>query len=124
MFAIGWGCTAMALVTTVAAQFQMGAAWRVGIDQTPTPLVTGGLFSLIRNPIFSAMLVAAFGVALATPSPWSIATALDFLLLLHLQARLEEHHLATLHGDRYIAYAGKVGRFLPGVGKLSKDQQA
>ena len=42
---------------TVLAQLQMGASWRVGIDDRPTELVTGGLFRVVRNPIFTALLV-------------------------------------------------------------------
>jgi len=34
------------------------------------------------------------------------------------QTRLEEKHLAGLHGPSYRAYAARVGRFVPGVGRL------
>jgi len=35
-----------------------------------------------------------------------------------VQARLEEEHLEALHGSAYRDYAARVGRFVPGVGRL------
>jgi len=58
----------------------MGASWRVGIDDRPTQLVTGGLFSLSRNPIFSGMLLTLAGFILIASAAWLIvacAVALD-----------------------------------------------
>jgi protein-S-isoprenylcysteine O-methyltransferase Ste14 len=43
---------------------------------------------------------------------------LDYVLLVSLQVRLEEDHLLRLHGGAYQRYAARVGRFLPGVGRL------
>jgi protein-S-isoprenylcysteine O-methyltransferase Ste14 len=38
---------------------------------------------------------------------------------LELQTRLiEEPYLGAIHGERYAAYAARVGRFLPGIGRL------
>jgi protein-S-isoprenylcysteine O-methyltransferase Ste14 len=39
---------------------------------------------------------------------------------LELQVRLvEEPYLIRTHGDEYRAYAARVGRFVPGVGRLA-----
>ena len=39
-------------------------------------------------------------------------------MALAAQTRLEEKHLAGLHGPSYRAYAARVGRFVPGIGRL------
>ena len=40
---------------------------------------------------------------------------------LELQTRVvEEPHLLRTHGDEYASYAARVGRFVPGVGRLSR----
>src|SRR5437667_3994671 len=39
-------------LTVFLAQIDMGASWRVGVDEKErTELVTGGWFSIVRNPI-------------------------------------------------------------------------
>jgi len=68
--AMGWLFILSGTVITVAAQSQMDTAWRIGIDDRPTQLVTGGLFALSRNPIFSGMFLTLAGVVLIAPAPW------------------------------------------------------
>jgi protein-S-isoprenylcysteine O-methyltransferase Ste14 len=105
---------------TVIAQFAMGESWRIGVDPSErTNLVTQGPFSVVRNPIYTAMIPAFVGVALLAPNPVTIAGAILLILSLELQTRLvEEPYLSTVHGERYALYATRVGRFLPGVGRL------
>lgn len=107
------------VVLIVWAQHQMGLSWRVGIDDRPTQLVTDGLFGCVRNPIFSGMLVVLAAVVLLTPSAWTLMGLLLGLLLMGLQTRLEERHLLQVHGAEYAAYASRVGRFFPWIGRLS-----
>lgn len=116
--AAGWALMASSLVVTLLAQAQMGASWRVGIDDRPTALVTRGLFAVVRNPIFSMMLVMLAGAVLVAPCPASVALWLGSALVISLQTRLEERHLAALHGASYAEYAARVGRFVPLIGRL------
>jgi protein-S-isoprenylcysteine O-methyltransferase Ste14 len=116
--AVGWLLFLGGLVITLVAQAQMGASWRIGIDDRPTRLVTGGLFSLSRNPIFSGMFLTLAGVALIAPAPWLLIGCVAALVLVSFQVRLEERHLVEIHGDEYIEYGSRVGRFLPWLGRL------
>jgi len=116
--AIGWLLFLGGLVISLVAQAQMGASWRVGIDDRHTLLVTGGLFSLSRNPIFAGMFVSLAGVVLIAPAPWALIGFAVALILVSLQVRLEERNLVRLHGNAYTAYAARVGRFLPWLGRL------
>jgi protein-S-isoprenylcysteine O-methyltransferase Ste14 len=118
----GWAVCGAGLLLTLVAQAQMGASWRIGIDERPTGLVRHGLFRVVRNPIFTGMLLTLSGLVLVSPSAWTLMAWLHALLLISLQARLEERHLLALHGEAYRAYAARVGRFLPGVGRLSASQ--
>jgi protein-S-isoprenylcysteine O-methyltransferase Ste14 len=115
---VGWVLMALGLLLVIAAQANMGASWRIGIDQRPTALVTGGLYTLIRNPIYTGMIVAFLGFVLVTPAPWTVMMYAMVVLVLELQTRLEEKHLIALHGQGYLDYASRVGRFFPGIGKL------
>jgi protein-S-isoprenylcysteine O-methyltransferase Ste14 len=117
---IGVALAVCGIALTFAAQLAMGDEWRVGVDpEERTGLVTGGPFSLVRNPIYSAMLPTVFGLALMVPSLVAIAAFLALTVALELQVRLvEEPHLLRTHGEEYAAYAARVGRFVPGVGLI------
>lgn len=57
------------IAATVYAQVDMGDSWRIGVDSAETTtLVRQGAFAMVRNPIFSAMLVFGAGIALVTPN--------------------------------------------------------
>ena len=71
--AAGWLALLCGGVLTVVAQRQMGASWRVGIDDRPTGLVATGLFRFIRNPIFTGLLLFVAGVATLSATWWSFA---------------------------------------------------
>jgi protein-S-isoprenylcysteine O-methyltransferase Ste14 len=103
---------------TLAAQTGMGESWRIGVDPGErTDLVTTGVFAHVRNPIFTAMVVAQAGVVLMVPT-WVSALALATLVVVvQLQVRaVEEPYLRAVHGDAYGAYSAATGRFLPGIG--------
>lgn len=106
---------------TLAAQGSMGTSWRIGVDESErTQLVTDGAFALVRNPIFAAMLPTGLGLALMAPSVLALVAFAALFLALELQTRVvEEPYLLRVHGDQYRDYARRVGRFAPGLGRLS-----
>jgi protein-S-isoprenylcysteine O-methyltransferase Ste14 len=110
------------LLATFGAQLAMGEAWRVGVDPGErTRLVTGGPFAIVRNPIYAGMIPFFAGIALLVPGPLTIAGAVLLVVALELQIRLvEEPYLKRVHGAAYADYAGRVGRFLPGIGRLRR----
>jgi protein-S-isoprenylcysteine O-methyltransferase Ste14 len=117
---LGAMLASLGITTTVVAQFAMGDAWRIGVDPSEkTELVTDGPFAVVRNPIFAAMIPAFTGIALLAPNVLTLTGAILAILALELQTRLvEEPYLATVHGEQYAAYAARVGRFFPGIGRL------
>jgi protein-S-isoprenylcysteine O-methyltransferase Ste14 len=115
--AAGWSLAVAGLALVAVAQREMGGSWRVGIDARPTSLVDTGIFALVRNPIYTGMLAMVGGVALIAPCAWTVCLWLTALVLLSLQTRLEERHLAAQHGEAFARYAARVGRFVPGIGR-------
>jgi protein-S-isoprenylcysteine O-methyltransferase Ste14 len=105
---------------TLAAQLAMGTSWRIGVDPAErTELVTAGPFAIVRNPIYSAMIPAGLGLTLMVPSVVALAGLAALAAALELQVRVvEEPHLLRVHGSAYGDYAARVGRFVPGVGRL------
>ena len=107
---------------TAGAQLAMGRAWRIGVDPTErTSLVTSGPFALVRNPIYAAMIPFFAGIALIVGNAVGLAALACAVTSLELQTRVvEEPHLLRTHGEEYASYAARVGRFVPGVGRLSR----
>lgn len=104
----------------LAAQMSMGASWRIGVDeQERTRLVTSGLFGWMRNPIFTFMGMALVGLVLLVPSPVAMLAGATTLAAIEIQVRVvEEPYLGRTHGAAYRDYARRVGRFVPGIGRL------
>lgn len=105
---------------TVVAQGAMGSSWRIGVDEAErTALVTDGPFRLARNPIFTAMCAALAGLALMVPNLLTLVGFACLVLAVQLQVRVvEEPYLLATHGADYVAYARRVGRFVPALGRL------
>jgi len=112
------------ILARTAAQLDMGTSWRAGVDSAErTELVTTGLFRQTRNPIYTFAALFYGGLAMMVPNLLAF-TALAFQLAgIELQVRLvEEPYLLAMHGQTYQSYAARVGRFLPGIGRLPRPR--
>jgi protein-S-isoprenylcysteine O-methyltransferase Ste14 len=110
------------LLFMVAAQLGMGASWRVGIQEEARPgLVTGGLYQLCRNPIYLGMFISLVGLMAILPTWPTVLTLLGVLYSIRTQVFEEEAYLSQTYGDEYRKYAARIGRFVPGLGKLRID---
>jgi protein-S-isoprenylcysteine O-methyltransferase Ste14 len=122
---LGWvvglgGLAAMVggVALMACAQLTMGPSWRVGVDRAvATDLVVTGPFRVVRNPIYTSMLIAAGGAVLLTPTAAVAAGWILGLLFIEWQVRVvEEPFLLQRHGGRYATWSMNAGRFVPGVG--------
>jgi protein-S-isoprenylcysteine O-methyltransferase Ste14 len=86
---------------------------------TPVPtsrpartLVTIGIYSRTRNPIYLGMLLLYAGIGLMVRSPWILLAAMPLAMTLRygVIAR-EEKYLATRFGDTYLDYKSRVRRW-------------
>jgi protein-S-isoprenylcysteine O-methyltransferase Ste14 len=106
------------LVLLVVAQLQMGASWRIGIDENAKPgLIDTGLFRFCRNPIYLALLVIVAGYVAMLPTPVSLLMWVGAYLSVRLQIHAEEAYLRRTYGEAYEAYARRVGRLFPYLGR-------
>ena len=118
--ALGAVLYASGLALTLAAQLQMGVSWRIGVDPSErTSLVTSGPFAFSRNPIFVGMIAVALGLLLLVPNWLALLAAAALVVGVEVQVRLvEEPYLVKQHGDAYLSWARRAGRFVPGLGRL------
>jgi len=110
---IGWGLLLLSLVLVWIAQSQMANSWRIGIDEkNKTKLVTNGLFSVSRNPIFLGVMIANVGLLLLIPNAFTLLIVSLSTISINTQIRLEETFLKKVHGHKYESYLKKVRRWL------------
>lgn len=118
--AAGFGFFAVGLYVLVKSQATMGKSWRVGVDSTEeTELVTHGIFSVVRNPIFSSGGLMSLGLTLIMPDALLVASLLFQAIGVEIQVRgVEEPFLRRNHSSEYAAYASQVGRFIPLIRRM------
>jgi protein-S-isoprenylcysteine O-methyltransferase Ste14 len=107
------GLAVLCLFATIDCWRRMGDDWRMDIGERKTSLVTEGLFSRIRHPIYAFSMLLMVCSALILPTLPMIAIALLHLTLMNVKARNEERHLAVMHGESYSQYVARTGRFFP-----------
>jgi len=83
----------------------------------PTPiehgeLRTGGLYRLVRHPIYTGLMALTVGSALPSGNPITVSATFALIVLLMAKARWEEHHLRSRYPG-YDDYAAGTPRFLP-----------
>ena len=87
------------------ARIQLGAAFSV--QAKASTLVTTGLYSRIRNPIyfFGALMIA--GIILYANKPWFLLCYAVLIPLQIVRSRAEERVLAEKFGEAYAEYKRK-----------------
>ena len=101
------------LIWTILAQVRMGESWRIGIDnEHKTKLVQTGLFRISRNPIFLGIMVTLLGLFLVIPNAITLLILVLGVVLINIQVRLEEDYLRRTHGDEYVDFTKRVGRWI------------
>ncbi|HOY17628.1 MAG TPA: isoprenylcysteine carboxylmethyltransferase family protein [Haliscomenobacter sp.] len=103
----------VALLWIAVAQHQMSNSWRIGIDEkNKTKLVTVGIFSISRNPIFLGMLCTLLGLFLVIPNAITFMVLVTGVIIIQVQIRLEEEFLEEQHGQDYREYCSKTKRWI------------
>jgi protein-S-isoprenylcysteine O-methyltransferase Ste14 len=76
-------------------------------------LVTTGVFSVSRNPLYLGGVCVLLGIALVANLPWVIVLLLPSLVACHyILIAPEERYLAAKFGEEYRAYAASVHRWI------------
>ncbi|WP_291857049.1 isoprenylcysteine carboxylmethyltransferase family protein [Marinilabilia sp.] len=110
---IGFGLLHLSFIVIFIAQRNMGNQWRIGIDdRNKTNLVTKGLFSWSRNPVFLGVILVFLGLFLIIPNVATAIILVSGYLIIQIQVRLEEEFLSTQLGKEYHQYKKNVKRWL------------
>lgn len=102
----------------------LAAGAALGRTLTPSPipkadgqLVTGGVYAFVRHPIYSGLLVLGLGLVAIGASMLHLLAWVALLSILMAKARFEDLMLLGQYSG-YREYAARVGRLVPGIGRL------
>jgi len=113
--AIGLALFALGLGLAVWARVHLGRNWGTPMAQKDEPeLVTSGPYRLMRHPIYSGILVAAIGTAVALSWLWLTAVALAGIYFVY-SATVEERYLTEQFPDDYPPYKRSTKMLVPFV---------
>ncbi|MFW9912646.1 MAG: methyltransferase family protein [Candidatus Thorarchaeota archaeon] len=101
------------VVTTMASRvISVSTVADMRTDRRPE-LVTDGIYSRTRHPLYLATILLLLGLAALYPFDRVILFSLALSTYVLIGAYLEERKLVTVYGQRYLDYRKKVGFMIP-----------
>lgn len=106
LFALGLGFA-------IWARLHIGRNWGTPMSKKDDPeLVTSGPYRLVRHPIYSGIMLAGAGTAVALSWMWIIAIALAGIYFVY-SATVEERYLTEQFPDSYPVYRRSTKMLVP-----------
>ncbi len=111
---VGGVAALMGLVISMWAQAQLGRQWVAGVHlRKGHQLITTGLYSRVRHPLYSGMLVSAVGIGAVTLDWLYFVSVLLFVGAYLSRIPAEEHLLQKKFRRKYDDYKARSGAILP-----------
>lgn len=110
---VGGGLMLVGAGIAAAATLRLGTS----LSALPKPkaggrLVTGGIYSIVRHPIYSGATIAAFGWSIFNANVFTFLLAVALFVFFDLKSRREELWLMETY-DGYREYRARVKRLIP-----------
>jgi protein-S-isoprenylcysteine O-methyltransferase Ste14 len=106
--------TAAGIGLAIWARFYLGQNWSsavtIKMDHT---LIRSGPYRFVRHPIYSGLLLAVAGTALARGRPIGVIAIALFWLAFRIKLQLEEEFMRKTFGAEYDLYASSTGALVP-----------
>jgi protein-S-isoprenylcysteine O-methyltransferase Ste14 len=113
--ALGLVLFGLGLGFAIWARVHIGRNWGSPMTQKVDPeLVTSGPYRLVRHPIYSGILVAGLGTAVALSWTWLAAVGVAAIYFIY-SATVEERYLTEQFPDTYPAYKRSTKMLVPFV---------
>jgi protein-S-isoprenylcysteine O-methyltransferase Ste14 len=111
--AIGLALFLAGLALAIWARLSLGHNWGMPMSEKVDPeLVTTGPYRRVRHPIYSGILLAAMGTAVAVSWFWLIAVAVLGAFFIY-SAIMEERYMSTRLPDSYPEYKHSTKMLVP-----------
>jgi protein-S-isoprenylcysteine O-methyltransferase Ste14 len=112
---IGMGLFLIGLGLALWARIYLGRNWGTPMsEKVDAALVTTGPYRYIRNPIYSGLILAAIGTAVAVSSYWLVAVVFMGAYFIY-SAIVEERTMERLFPNDYPAYKRSTKMLIPYV---------
>ncbi len=110
---VGLVLFALGLGFAIWARIHIGRNWGTPMSQKNEPeLVTSGPYHLVRHPIYSGILLAGVGTAVALSWRWLTPVAIAAIYFFY-SASVEERYLTEQFPDDYPAYKRSTQMLVP-----------
>jgi protein-S-isoprenylcysteine O-methyltransferase Ste14 len=104
---------AAGVALAIWARVQLGRNWGMPMSLREEPeLVTSGPYAYVRHPIYSGLLLAMLGSAIALSPNWLVFIAASFVYFVYA-AKVEEGHMTKRFPDVYPEYQRRTKMLIP-----------
>lgn len=115
---IGFCLVLLGVGVCIKARKDIGIHWSNAKDyqiKKGQELVTHGIYTVIRHPIYVGVWLCAVGGELVAKSYLAIILGLVFGVVLYIQSKEEEKLLLVHFGEKYKTYLKKTSMFIPSL---------
>ena len=103
----------MGSIVEIISGLQLGLSTRFYLPAQKTKLITSGVYSFCRNPLYIGVHLSFLGIFFLLPSLIYLIGLFLFLINQHLRILQEEKFLTESFGAEYEKYLRRTGRYLP-----------
>jgi protein-S-isoprenylcysteine O-methyltransferase Ste14 len=106
--------TALGVAFAIWARLHLGENWSATVTvKAGHELIESGPYRTVRHPIYTGMLVAMAGSAIALGQLRGLLALVVTAVGFYFKARKEERYMLSEFAEKYQAYASRTGMLLP-----------
>jgi len=111
---LGVSLTLTGLLFAVWARLYLGGNWSSAVTvKVGHELVRGGPYRWVRHPIYSGLVLAMLGTAIANREVRGVIALVLMFVALTIKSRTEERAMTSTFGEEYEEYSRNTGGILP-----------
>jgi protein-S-isoprenylcysteine O-methyltransferase Ste14 len=106
--------TALGIAFAIWARFYLGQNWSSAVSvKVGHELIRTGPYALVRHPIYSGLILAIIGTAIARREPRGWISVVLLSLGFWIKSRMEEQFMRKTFGPDYDDYSRTTGALIP-----------
>ncbi len=113
---VGMALTLAGMALAILARFFLGGNWSMNVTVKENhQLVRGGPYGIVRHPIYSGLILAILGTAIAEGEVRGLLAVILAIIGLRMKSLLEESFMTGQFGPEYAEYKRHVKGLIPFV---------